>query len=78
MPVAIGGIVGDPNRLDCRTLRSAPIHGFDADAAGAGKGLACSVVTIIVTGTMRPRLTSAPPTPNSASFCFRRCWQMIK
>ena len=33
-----------------RTLRSAPIHGFDADAAGAGKGLACSVVTTIVTG----------------------------
>jgi hypothetical protein len=33
-----------------RTLESAPIHGFDAPEAGTGKGLACNVVSMIVTG----------------------------
>ncbi len=33
-----------------RTLPTAPIFGFDAPEAGSGKGLACNVVSIIVTG----------------------------
>ena len=33
-----------------RTLPTAPMHGFDAAEAGSGKGLACSIVTMIVTG----------------------------
>jgi hypothetical protein len=33
-----------------RTLPTAPLHGVDAPEAGSGKGLLCSVVTIIVTG----------------------------
>ena len=33
-----------------RTLRTAPLHGFDAPEAGSGKGLACNVVSLIVTG----------------------------
>lgn len=33
-----------------RTLPAAPLHGFDAAEAGSGKGLACSIVTTIVTG----------------------------
>lgn len=33
-----------------RTLPTAPLHGFDAAEAGSGKGLGCSIVTMIVTG----------------------------
>ena len=40
-----------------RTLRSAPLHGFDAAEAGSGKGLCCSVVTNIVTGTDATAIT---------------------
>src|SRR6185437_14799969 len=47
MSVALSAIL---TGLIRRTLRTSPLHGFDAPEAGSGKGLACSVVTIIVTG----------------------------
>jgi hypothetical protein len=40
-----------------RTLPTAPIHGFDAAEAGSGKGLACSIVTLIVTGNRATAIT---------------------
>jgi hypothetical protein len=40
-----------------RTLPTAPIRGFDAAEAGSGKGLACNIVPLIVTGNRATAIT---------------------
>jgi hypothetical protein len=54
LSVALSAILTGLTR---RTLRSAPLHGFDAAEAGSGKGLCCSVVTNIITGTDATAIT---------------------
>ena len=54
MSVALSAIL---TGLIRRTLPTAPIHGFDAAEAGSGKGLACSIVTLIVTGNRATAIT---------------------
>lgn len=54
MSVALSAIL---TGLIRRTLPTAPIHGFDAAEAGSGKGLACNIVTLIVTGNRATAIT---------------------
>ena len=54
LSVALSGIL---TGLIRRTLRSAPMHLFDAPEAGSGKGLCCSVITLIVTGKEATAIT---------------------